>query len=868
MVMESLARLDPPRRLGKLTLLARLGEGGMATVHVAAIGQGALARLAAVKLMRADVAGHDYRTRFLDEARVVARLHHNNLVDVREAGEHDGQLYIAMELIEGRDLADVWDRCAAVGRAFPIALAVYVVREILRGLHYAHTFPGLGLVHRDVSPSNILVDWSGAVRLADFGLATSALKASLTVPGMVFGKVGYMAPEQASRRELDGRADLYGCGVVLWELLTGRPLRGEGADTSAVASFVAPSPSAHSKRVDPQLDRIVSRALARKREDRWDTAADFMRALSDWLAEHAPQTNQETVADFMQKLFGDARERDHEVHSELMERASRVGTLAFAHPDAADAESSSQAAAAGDVRAVTTQLRDTELVPAGHVIADRYRIEHAMGQGGMGTVYLAEHLTVGRKVAVKVLTHEWSRHDIVARRFKEEARAASAAGHPNIVEVFDAGRLSDGRLYIAMEHLTGRSLYEEVQALGPLSLDWACRIVRDVARATKAAHEVGIIHRDLKPDNVMIVTRGDEKIVKVLDFGISASAERAPDEERLTRPGHCLGTPEYMAPEQAKGFPSTEQFDIYALGVLLFEALTGDPPFVSENVIELLRAKATRPAPSLEACRPDAPRALVKLVADCLQIQPEERPASVGVLIDRLEGILRALPRTQPLEEAVVAPPSGTRTPVSESVPAARRRRIIVGTSAGLGALVIAALWWRAVPADNDGARTSTSQVVHAGHLPARDFSEAARRSAEPDAVVTEQAAALVDAGDDRVDTESVPEGADEAQTDGASSGIDESDDRPAHLTPACRRVRAAAAGAVRKHDWSAALRHLRSSKCWGAAHRDDYAAFRVRALFETRQFDKCARAGSNSTDREVRQVAEACRQRRRRGSN
>src|SRR5689334_19078369 len=129
MVMESLQRLDPPQTLGKLTLLARLGEGGMATVYVAAPGRASPARLCAVKLLRAGAPDVDYRTRFVDEAKVVVRLHHNNLVDVREAGEHNGQLFIVMELCEGRDLADVWDRCAEVGKAFPVALAVHIVRE-------------------------------------------------------------------------------------------------------------------------------------------------------------------------------------------------------------------------------------------------------------------------------------------------------------------------------------------------------------------------------------------------------------------------------------------------------------------------------------------------------------------------------------------------------------------------------------------------------------------------------------------------------------------------------------------------------------------------------------------------------------------
>ena len=174
----------------------------MAKVFLASVGHGSLVRPAAVKLLRADAPDHDYRTRFLDEAKVVVRLHHNNLVDVYEAGEIEGRLFIAMELVEGRDLADVWDQAATVGRAIPVPLSVYAIREVLRGLHYAHTAPGLGLVHRDVSPSNVLIDWAGAVRLADFGLATSTIKASTTVPGVVEQEFTSSATLPATLREI------------------------------------------------------------------------------------------------------------------------------------------------------------------------------------------------------------------------------------------------------------------------------------------------------------------------------------------------------------------------------------------------------------------------------------------------------------------------------------------------------------------------------------------------------------------------------------------------------------------------------------------------------------------------------------------
>jgi serine/threonine protein kinase len=657
MVMGALERLDPPRVLGDLTLLAALGEGGMATVYLAGVGAGPLARMCAVKLLRANLPDHDYRTRFLDEARLVVRLHHNNIVDVRAAGEIDGQLYIAMEAIEGRDLADVWDRCAEVGRAFPVPLAVHTCREVLRGLHYAHTFPGLGLVHRDVSPSNVLIDWAGAVRLADFGLATSSLKASLTLPGVVFGKVGYMSPEQARHEPLDGRADVYAVAAILWELLTGRPLRSpDGMSTDTVSRFEAPAPSSRSRRVDTALDEIVMKGLCRDRDQRWDSAQSMMRALNQWLADHAPEMGQEMVADFMRKLFGNAREVESAMRAELLRELTSAHRAASgtqileesaanrAASGAAETRDSRNSARAG---AASPGLDAKELIEPGTVIADRYRVLSRLGRGGMGYVYLGEHVTVGRSVAIKVLTHDWSRTNSVAQRFRAEARAASAAGHPNIVEVFDAGELADGRLYLVMEFLTGRNLYEEVQTVGPLPVARACHIMRDVGRAIRAAHEVGIIHRDLKPDNVMLVDRGRDEgeLVKVLDFGISSSAERAEGEQRLTTVGQALGTPEYMAPEQAKGHQPDERFDIYALGVMFFELLTGDPPFHGTNVFEIVTRKTSEAAASVASKRDDIPEPLVELVDDCLSVNPKQRPQTAQLFLARLEDVLRGLPR-------------------------------------------------------------------------------------------------------------------------------------------------------------------------------------------------------------------------------
>jgi eukaryotic-like serine/threonine-protein kinase len=897
MVMGALERLDPPRTLGDLTLLAALGEGGMATVYLAGVGSGPLARMCAVKLLRANLPDHDYRTRFLDEARLVVRLHHNNVVDVRAAGEIDGQLYIAMEAIEGRDLADVWDRCAEVGRAFPVPLAVHVCREVLRGLHYAHTFPGLGLVHRDVSPSNILIDWAGAVRLADFGLATSSLKASLTLPGVVFGKVGYMSPEQARHEPLDGRADVYAVAVILWELLTGRPLRSpDGMTTDAVSRFDAPPPSSKSRRVDTRLDEIVARGLARDRDERWESAHAMMAALSQWLADHAPNMGQEPVAEFMRQLFGNARERESADRADLLRELTGSHKAVSATQILEHNQTNNPSATPRDSRGVSAHpnegLDAKELIEPGVVIADRYRVLSRLGRGGMGYVYLGEHVTVGRSVAIKVLTFDWSRTPAIAQRFRAESRAASAAGHPNIVEVFDAGELPDGRLYLVMEFLTGRNLFEEVQTVGPIEVARACHIMRDVGRAIRAAHEVGIIHRDLKPDNVMLVDRGRDEgeLVKVLDFGISSSAERAQSTERLTTVGQALGTPEYMAPEQAKGYEADERFDIYALGAMFYELLTGDPPFHGPNVFEIVTRKTSEAAPSVAEQRDDLPEDLAALVDDCLALDPKARPRTAQLFLARLEDILRKLPRTgstgkiafessltdgarpepsstgkpgstDPARELAVVQAhgssSGATTAKTPSQPLAQPRSRVPKAAVALvlGVLVVIGLGvWGSKLRGGDDPRPQIAGGAGADGGPGADGANGGR---EPEPEPTTGQAPANDSDptptsaaerSDRVDSESDSESdsGDPTETGSESGAATPGPTIAKSESAACKQVRSEAEQAAKDWKWDRVLALTKDRKCWSS--RTDRMRLEVQAFMEKGRWDECVRAGKGAT--------------------
>ena len=315
-----------PRKFGKYHLLAPFAQGGMGALYLAATGDRGLERLLVIKTVLPHLADAEYVSRFRDEAKVVVRLIHGNLVPVFDAGQVEGELFLAMEFIEGKDLRAMWNRCAKKAVAFPIDVAVYLIKELSRGLGYAHAFEDLHLVHRDVSPPNVLVSYSGEVKLTDFGLAASSLKLEKTAPGIVYGKVAYMSPEQANGQKLDGRSDVYAAAIVLWELLTGRQLFPPGKEKpqELLKRAKDPSilcPSKRAPRVPPSLDVICLKALSAAREDRYKDADAFRAALSGWLAKEAPGTDSSTVESFMHNLF------EEDIENERAERAKLLSSI-------------------------------------------------------------------------------------------------------------------------------------------------------------------------------------------------------------------------------------------------------------------------------------------------------------------------------------------------------------------------------------------------------------------------------------------------------------------------------------------------------------------------------------------------------------
>jgi hypothetical protein len=301
-------------RFGKYLIVGELAVGGMAEVFLG-VQRGLEGFQKAVVIKRvlpAYTSNPSFVQMFVDEARLAARLEHPNIVRTYEFGEVDGQYFTAMEYLPGEDLARTLDKLAFAHQQLPLHLAAGIAANLCTGLHFAHQLTDtagrpLSLIHRDINPANVIVTYTGEVKIIDFGVAKTTT--SETKAGTIKGKVAYMSPEQLLARGIDQRSDVFSAGVVLWELLTGRPLflrDNEGATLYAIMNDPIRPPSRYRPEVMPELDAIVLRALARTPADRYDTAEDMGIALEKYLAGQ-PKYDARAVARMLEDLFGTAR---------------------------------------------------------------------------------------------------------------------------------------------------------------------------------------------------------------------------------------------------------------------------------------------------------------------------------------------------------------------------------------------------------------------------------------------------------------------------------------------------------------------------------------------------------------------------------
>src|ERR671925_44745 len=291
----------------------------------------------------------------------------------------------------------------------------------------------------------------------------------------------------------------------------------------------------------------------------------------------------------------------------------------------------------------------------------RYRLDAQIGAGGMSTVYRAFDTTLERRVAVKLMHREIAADTDQLERFRREARAVAQLSHPHIVGVIDAGE-EDGRPYIVFEYVEGETLKERIRRMGRLPIDEAIAYAIEIARALGAAHAQAIVHRDIKPQNVLVDEEGS---AKVTDFGIARSL----DEQGLTADGRVLGTTDYVSPEQALGHEVNGQSDIYSLGVVLFEMLTGDVPFHGENQVSVAMKHVREDMPDLQSRRPEASATLASVLDRMTDKDLGRRYPDVPTLVADLEEALA-------IEAARSGKSTGEATAVLRTLPPSTRRRL------------------------------------------------------------------------------------------------------------------------------------------------------------------------------------------------
>jgi serine/threonine protein kinase len=648
-----------PRSFGRLWLLRRLARGGMGEVYLAAtFGIEGAERPCVVKIIRREHAGDkSFVARFLDEARVQAQLQHHGVAQILEAStDPQGEPYVVVEYVEGRTLGELRARAVHLGVAleWPDVVAIGVsIAEALAHVHERTDASGkaLGIVHRDLSPQNIMVGYDGDLKLIDFGTARAENRRCHTIAGVVFAKPGYVAPEVANGIPGDFRVDLYALGVMLWELLAGRRfLEGDPVEHLALVAKnernLPPVVSLEADGAPAELNAVLARLTAFAVSDRFPSARMAASELVKMLSKAPGLATGERgvrarVTHLARRLYPAEPAKSRAEFGSLVKAARwAVGEEAKAKPPAQDPQPSA---------ATSLPPSPSDMLPG-----TSYRLLRTIGVGAMGVVYEAEHVELMRTVALKVMSPELGSSTSYATRFRREAQAIARVSHPNLVATHDFGQASDGRLFCAMERLEGRTLEQWSEQEPRMRWPTAVRLGILACRGLQAAHGAGVVHRDIKPGNLFLtnapVPLGEWRLdelgvgLKILDFGIVGAVEGGAEARSGRGELRIVGTPEYMAPEQARSCDIDARADVYALASVLYELCTGRPPYVDTSATGLLRQKSHGPPEPMRVRAPalGLPASLDRALMRALCPSPSGRyPTALDFRV-ALESVLAA----------------------------------------------------------------------------------------------------------------------------------------------------------------------------------------------------------------------------------
>jgi serine/threonine protein kinase/tetratricopeptide (TPR) repeat protein len=645
-----------PRAFGNFTLLKAIARGARGEVF-AALRPVEIERFCGLKILHEEtVKRPDFVAALRAEATRVVRRIHGNLVQIYDVGLVDQRLFFVSELVEGADLATILAELARRRQPFPADVAVFVAMELAAALSYLRRLaarnaepPPLPL---GISPRSVLLSTDGEVKLLHYGATVSALPVADAIAAPETGGAG-------------GAADSYLLGALLRRLVGATPA--------------------------PPVRALIDRALASDPAARPADADDMRTALSTLLRTLKGPGATPAVGELVRACGSDATvdrtalgaiARSFDPKRGASPPTWKVITLTRLETGTGRGSRSNGASAP------LVELRRNEVIPG-----TRYRILTKIGEGGMGSVYLSEHVDLEKKVALKVLRPDVACDAETLQQFRQEARAASKVGSAYICDVTDFGELSDGRVFFVMEYLDGQSLGRVLRQLSRVEATRAIPILRQVAKALGAAHDKGIVHLDVKPDNVMLLEVGKRSdAVKVVDFGIAGLMHQTAEEEEIA------GTPEYIAPERASGHGYDHRSDVYALGVMAYEMLCGTVPFHGKNHVATLTMQVKDPPLPLrrQSGGKDVPEELADLVMRMLSKDPAARPqsmAEVEALVCEVQIALGVTTKWDGLELPAVD--EAWREKLARRMPSAVRPRksIVIGAGSVAAASLSAAIY-------------------------------------------------------------------------------------------------------------------------------------------------------------------------------
>ncbi|MBK8251108.1 MAG: protein kinase [Polyangiaceae bacterium] len=641
---------DLPRPLGRYMLLKRIARGGMGEVMLATtMGIEGAERPVIVKIIRREhKKDPNFYARFLDETRVQAQLSHSGVAQMLDAAIDDatGEPYAVVEHVEGKSLGELRQRAVQTGHRLAWADAVALAQLIAEGLAHVHERKDpsgrpLAIVHRDLSPQNVMVSFTGEVKIIDFGTARGQNRRCHTVSGVVFAKPGYVAPEVANGDSGDARVDLYALGIMLWELCAGRRfLQGDAqVHLAKVArNEMSPPKLAEQLKAPEALDVAIAKLTAFERDERYLAARAAATDLAKLLASAPALPSGERgvrprAAHLMSVLFPGEPNASRKELARLI-AAARVHKPSEAKPAANNKRPEPAPKAAEKATPATEQQPSFE--------GTKYRIVREIGRGATSTVFEMEHIETKKHVAVKLLSGESASKPESVERFRRAARALSVIEHPGLACVHEIGTLADGRPFCVMDLLEGETLKDYLARERGADYRETLTIASSLLKALEVAHSAGIVHRDIQPSNVFLTPGGG---VKLLDFGLAggrAIALETPGSQAPAREITIFGTPEYMAPEQVLGGDVDGRADLYAVGCIAFEMLTGRLPFEGKSALAILdqKRKGSPPKPQEIAPARAIPETVSDVLMKALSRQPSARFQSATEMIRAIENAL------------------------------------------------------------------------------------------------------------------------------------------------------------------------------------------------------------------------------------